>query len=214
MKSFKFLFSSFLSTVLLVSSPGVLAQGQLIEEVPEIYYLEEMDDGQNVQVTACYRVLEGEEIFSDGLRNLGSNCDTVVEVSLADLESFTLQLWNEIDSINPTAIRWKAGLGGVGGGFFAIVSLVGVSIVEEGVLKKLPRNRKEITKDVVVTALSIGASIGLAVFAGKAIIKLNHRNNNKDLLQKLRRGTVNQQMERFTDFLNQHGRLVVSESAS
>ena len=90
MESFKVLLVSFLSTILIVSSPVVLAQssGKLIEAIPETYYLEEVGDGQNVRVTACYSVEEREEASAEGLRSLGSKCDTVVEVSLADLESF------------------------------------------------------------------------------------------------------------------------------
>ncbi len=233
MKSFKFLFSSFLSTVLIVSSPGVLAGGQLIEEVPEIYYLEEMDDGQNVQVTACYRASEGEKISGKGLMSLDSNCDTVVEVSLADLESFVWQLNNEIDSVNPSSNENKNDLGALGG----IVSTVGAGVgfiltlgeVFPG--KNLPRNPKKIALYAALTVGSVAGFWASLNFSGKAKRNLSGRVGNQALVQQLRQRFVNGEnhhssylskrekhrsriLQRFTDFLNEYGRLVVSESAS
>ena len=136
-KSFKVLLVSFLSAVLVVSSPGVLARGKLIEAVPEVYYLEEVDDGQNVRVTACYSVREGEVTFGEGLKGLSSNCDVVVEVSLSDLESFASQLKDEVDSVNPTSNGWKSALGSLGGPLFGMLALVvGGSVTWEGIFEK------------------------------------------------------------------------------
>ena len=67
-----------------------------------------------------------------------------------------------------------------------------------------------------MTALFAGLSIGSVFVLSDAAVKLNDHSNSKGLLQKLRQGTVNEknqtQMQRFTDFLNQHGRLVNLEN--
>ena len=211
MENIRLLFVSFLSAVLIVSSPVVLAQSQLIEGVPEIYYLEELEDGENFRVTACYGAL------------MASNCDTVVEVSLADLEFFTSQLNREVDSVDLASNEFKELLGVLGAVIFGAGTVVG-SIVTIGDIfpKNRPRSPRQILRGIGLTIIIASGFIVSVNSANNAANNLNNYARNETLLRQLRQRLVDGEnnkdrlsnreerrleiLERFTDFLNQHGR--------
>ena len=231
MESFKLFFVSFLSTVLIVSSSAVLAQNQLIEGVPDVYYLEEHEDGENVRVTACFRASEGQETSGEGLRSLDSNCDTVVEVSLADLESFASQLNSEIDSIGLNSNQLNEAFGILGGTASLVGLFVGLAKSLDGAFpKNPPKNPKAIAMGMAIMLVSAGALFGWGYLGFNANRNLANHARSQNLVQQLREGKVNGEnyrrnlqwrkqrrfliLQRFTDFLNQYGRAVDSGSAS
>ena len=121
-----------------------------------------------------------------------------------------------MDSMNITSERWKAGLGYIGAALFGTVAFVGGGMTWD-IFKEMPRNRRHIVIGSVVAAVSTGVFIGLGLFASEAMEKVVDYDDRKDLLHQLRKETVGRNqagLERFTDFLNEHGRLVDSESAS
>ena len=86
MKSFKVLIASLLTPVLILSSPGILAQEQLIETVPKFYYLEEPEGGEAISVHVCY-----------GSSPLNPDCEMIVEIAATDLEKFIHDLEHKIN---------------------------------------------------------------------------------------------------------------------
>ena len=124
MKIFKSLTASLLAPVLLLSSPGVLAQGQLIETVPKFYYLEEMEGGEVVHVRACYRgTADKESEFSA----LGLGCTTTIEVAAQDLEKFVRDLEHELSVAKAFAViehKSDRARGNVVRGFFVVFNSV------------------------------------------------------------------------------------------
>ncbi len=100
-KSFKVLTASLLAPTLFLSSlvsPGVLAQGQLIETVPKFYYLEQSEGGETVHIHACYQRPPRKSNFEEGkaFSDLGWGCNTSVEVAVEDLEAFAQSLSREL----------------------------------------------------------------------------------------------------------------------
>ena len=191
-KSFKFLTASFLSTVLLFSSPTILAQKELIESIPDFYYLEKTTEDGIVPVRGCYK-------------QVGRlHCPITVELTALKLQSFLIPLIEEAESLN-NEIRYSV----IGTGFF----LGGMAILMSKV-KKAPRSFEIaiMTENATRTSKTFGV-LG-ALFLGWNVLvsldKLTLYGLSEPLAKQLESGIVSSErtLIEFTDFLNEHGKVI------
>ena len=207
MKSFKVLMVSFLSTLLIFSSTGLKAEN-LIHTVPNFYYLENrVDESEVVLVYACSIPVEVENVSIDeNQSNLNLNCSIIVEVAASDLNQFTSRLIQE-----RFHSREKAALGALGfglpliSGFWGALNLIS-SVVDEGFVSQVSK-KTSITVVVLSSVVLLGSVAWLRSDYGNIVPA-----RSIHLAEQIHAGMIkdesgNPNLERFTDFLNQFGKL-------
>ena len=222
MKSFKVLIASLLTPVLILSSPGVLAQEKLIETVPRFYYLEEPESGEAISVHVCH-----------GSTSLNPDCEMIVEIAAKDLEKFIHDLEHKIDVANAFAViehkskRARKNVGhGLLMGWGSLGVLLSLNLFREAFLEKSYVGRHSL----VIGGLTSGTFFLVVVLSKwEQLTKEESEvifpySIEEGLLAELDRGVVagtdderhmelrSEIMQLFTDFLNEFGRPVSENS--
>ena len=207
-KSFRVLFVPFLSFALVFSSGPVLAQN-LVDTVPDFYYLEDLND-DSISVRACSFPTIEDRSSVKNLLDKGLDCAVVAEASKSDLENYLDSLLsktqNLVDNVQPLNTLLSRLLG--------TASLVGVVTFFYGLFTDRSR-------------MSLGGFLVLApgLLALTYYIDQNNQiqtahQSQLTFSQQVDSGVVGHVSERklflqqFTDFLNEYGRRPVSDEAA
>ena len=206
MKSLRFFAVSFLSVVLAFSFGPVSAQ-DLVDTVPDLYYLEDAVD-DTVTVHACYRLpSENTDSSVSSFVTAGFHCSEVAEVSLSDLDRLLTNSSSEVqrtldESSYSRGLHWlSAGSTSLG---IAVGFLGFAAMASSKIYYILPA-----LKGLVIGAVGVN---GLAHFEHILVEHQDVVGTDRTLGEQIRAGVVGESsayreqiLKQFTDFINEYG---------
>ncbi len=214
-----------LTGLLALFSLGALAQGELIETIPDFYYIEEVDEGEtSVFVHVCHGRVSRQK----------RGCSVVLEVERNAINQFGMDLARELhqlagETVSEENINDRYALVGGAGviastfGFWNGIKRTAVAVANKRFYllggKRSFRVRHAFHSNmvgniIIFTLSSVTLAVSADLVFGQALDA--NASINKNLLNQIRRqGIVGgnsehypEILQRFTDFLNQYGRPV------